>query len=299
MKKREIIVLQGPPACGKSTYAKKLHEEDKRHIIVSRDDIRASRGNYWIPDQEGYITAVEEFEVRTAVEMGLIPVIDATNLNETSIKKWNDLATELGAELDIREMDIPTFEVALMRDANRERSVGYKVMKKFYSAYYPHLMEENRKMKEFTDKPKCIIVDIDGTISLRGPRSIFDYSKVYLDKPDFRITTFLKEVLNETQYEIIFLTGRDAECRDVTIEWLEKHFCPQYWINMGVRQPIWKLYMRSAGDRRPDFEVKKEIYKENIEPWNDVIAVFEDRDQCVDMWREEGILCLQPARGNF
>ena len=299
MRKREIIVLQGPPACGKSTYARELHKKNQNYVIVSRDNIREARGDYWIPAQEDYISAIEEYEVRTALDMELTPVIDATNLNPKTLEKWERIAGECGAKLDIREMEIPTYEEALLRDANRERPVGEKVMRRFYTEYYPDKMEETRKMKEFTDKPKVVIVDIDGTISLRGPRNIFDYRKVHLDKPDFRLTTFLREILDGTQYNIIFLTGRDEECRDVTIEWLEEHFCKQYWYNMGIPKANWTLYMRSHNDKRHDFEVKKEIYKEKIEPWNDVIAIFEDRDQCVDMWREEGLLCLQPARGNF
>jgi predicted kinase len=299
MRKREIIVLQGPPACGKSTYAKELHKQNQNYVIVSRDKIREARGDYWIPAQEDYISAIEEYEVRTALDMELTPVIDATNLNPKTLEKWERIAGECGAKLDIREMEIPTFEEALLRDVNRERPVGPSTMKKFYSQYYPHLMEETRNMKKFTGKPKVVIVDIDGTISLRGPRHIFEYKKVYTDKPDFRLTSFLREILGETEYKIIFLTGRDEECRDVTVEWLEKHFYSRVWFNAGIPEENWTLYMRPHGDNRPDFEVKREIYKEKIEPWCDVAAVFEDRDQCVDMWRGEGLLCLQPARGNF
>ena len=40
MRKREIIVLQGPPACGKSTYARELHKQNQNYVIVSRDNIR-------------------------------------------------------------------------------------------------------------------------------------------------------------------------------------------------------------------------------------------------------------------
>lgn len=297
--KREIIILQGPPACGKSTYAKELHEENRNCVIVSRDKIRESRGTYWLPDQEDYITAIEEFEVKTAVEMGLTPIVDATNLNPKRINKWKQLAEELDATLDIREMEVPTFEEANRRDKNRERPVGLTVLKKFYMQYYPHLMEETRYMKEFTGKPKSIIVDIDGTIALRGPRHPFQYDLVHTDKIDFRLAALLKEFINETSVEIIFLTGRDEECREQTIKWLNDNFYKYQWSNRGVPEYNWTLKMRKHGDNRPDYEVKREIYKEKIEPWNDVVAVFEDRDQCVDMWREEGLLCLQPARGNF
>lgn len=299
MKNREIIVLQGPPACGKSTYAKKLHKENQNYVIVSRDNIRESRGEYWIPSQEDYISSIEEFQIRTAVEMGLTPVIDATNLNKKTLDKWNSLAKELNATLTIHELEVPSFKEALKRDNNRKRPVGEKVLRRFYLDYYPHLMEEYRYMKEFTGKPQTIIVDLDGTLSIMGPRSPYDYDKVYMDKIDFRLSELLKEILNETKFDIIFLTDRDAICREQTVDWLEKNFKEQFWSNRGVPQYNWKLYMRNEGDRRPDFEVKRAIYKERIEPWRDVVAVFEDRDQCVDMWREEGLLCLQPSRGNF
>lgn len=299
MRKKEIIVLQGPPACGKSTYARELHKQNQNYVIVSRDNIREARGDYWIPAQEDYISAIEEYQVCTALDMELTPVIDATNLNQKTLEKWERIAVAKGATLDIREMEIPTFEEALERDKKRERPVGYSVMKKFYSQHYPHLMEESRNMKKFTGKPKVVIVDIDGTIALRGPRHIFDYKNVHTDKPDFRLTSFLREILGETEYKIVFLTGRDEECRDVTVEWLEKHFYSQVLYNNRIPETNWALYMRPHGNNRPDFEVKRDIYKEKIEPWYDVAAVFEDRDQCVDMWRDEGLLCLQPARGNF
>ena len=276
-----------------------MHKANQNYVIVSRDNIRESRGEYWIPSQEDYISAIEEFQVRTAIEMELTPVIDATNLNKKTLDKWNSLAKELNATLTIHEIEVPPFKEALKRDNNRERPVGEKVLRRFYLDYYPQLMEEYRYMKEFTGKPQAIIVDLDGTLSIMGPRSPYDYDKVYMDKIDFRLSELLKEVLNETKFDIIFLTGRDEICREQTVDWLERNFKEQFWLNRGVRQYNWHLHMRNEGDRRPDFEVKREIYKERIEPWRDVVAVFEDRDQCVDMWREEGILCLQPARGNF
>ena len=36
----KIIVLQGPPACGKSTWAKEYVKDKKDWVIVSRDEIR-------------------------------------------------------------------------------------------------------------------------------------------------------------------------------------------------------------------------------------------------------------------
>jgi hypothetical protein len=57
--------------------------------------------------------------------------------------------------------------------------------------------------------------------------------------------------------------------------------------------------MREAGDHRPDWIVKKEIYNNLISKEFDVKLVFDDRQQVVDMWRSIGLTCFQVAEGNF
>ena len=129
-------MLQSAPAWGKSTLAQKMHKEDPNKVIVSRDDIRASRGKYWIPEQEDYISDVEEFEIRAAIKRGLSPIIDATNLNPKTIDKWDKLASELNVELETIALPYVPFKEALERDKNRERPVGEKTLKSFYLRYY-------------------------------------------------------------------------------------------------------------------------------------------------------------------
>jgi hypothetical protein len=57
--------------------------------------------------------------------------------------------------------------------------------------------------------------------------------------------------------------------------------------------------MRKRNDFRKDFEVKREIYEAQIANRFDVLCVFDDRQQVVDMWREVGLVCLQVAAGDF
>ena len=302
----KIIILQGPPACGKSTLARKLHEEDKNKVIVSRDSIRESRGMYWIPDQEKWITMVEEYQVISAIKCGLTPIIDATNLNPKTIEKWKKIAEENNAEIEYQEC-VLSFEEACANDEKRGNKVGREVIENFYKKYYPNLIycqSEDRYMKNFDSvKPKCIIVDIDGTVALRTNRSPFEYEKVESDKPDFRMVTLIKEIMSECSFDVIFLTGREdvGKSRECTINWLTKHFCPQQTILSGFPGILdnWTLYMREEGDKRGDQIVKREIYEKKIEPWMDVVAVFDDRNKVVDMWRDIGLLCLQPYPGDF
>jgi predicted kinase len=52
-----LLILQGPPASGKSTWAKEFVKNNPWYIRVCRDDLRRMRGTYWIPGQEDMITA--------------------------------------------------------------------------------------------------------------------------------------------------------------------------------------------------------------------------------------------------
>ena len=63
--------------------------------------------------------------------------------------------------------------------------------------------------------------------------------------------------------------------------------------------PDQQLFMRKKDDYRQDAIVKKELYEEHIKDKYYVEAVFDDRDQVVNMWREEGLLCCQVYYGNF
>ncbi len=60
------------------------------------------------------------------------------------------------------------------------------------------------------------------------------------------------------------------------------------------------LNMREAGDMRKDSIVKKELFDQHIRGKYNVRMVIDDRDQVVDMWRNElGLTCLQVAEGDF
>lgn len=304
---KKIIVLQGPPACGKSTRAQELlvkYGFDKA-VIVCRDSIREACGEYWVPSRENYISDVEEFTVKNALARDLIPIIDATNLNPKTIAKWKKIAEEYKAEIEWIEVVEP-YKVALQRDSNpdRKRSVGKKVLRNFYMKYYPHLiapMTDERQMIEFTSKPKAIIVDIDGTIALRDGRSPFDYEKVYTDKVDHRMAHLLKSLAGDCEYTVFFVTGREdiGNCRQKTSDWLNDNIYPVQGHNGFVPVDNWKLLMRAEGDHRPDDVVKKEIYENRIAPWYDVVIVFDDRDKVVKMWRDLGLLCGQVYYGDF
>lgn len=305
---KKMIILQGPPACGKSTKAQELLKQygaDKA-VIVCRDSIREACGEYWVPSRENYISDIEKGAVIAALEHDMIPIIDATNLNPKTIEKWKKIAADYNAETEWIEV-VESYQEALKRDSNpdRKRPVGKKVLRNFYTKYYPYLiasMSDDRKMLEWDGKPKAIIVDIDGTLALRTNRSPFDYEKACGDNAEFRMCDIIKGLIeSERMYEVFFVTGREdiGECRRITEEWLEDHVYSKRGHSGFLPKENWTLLMRAKDDHRSDEIVKREIYENKIAPWFDVVAVFDDRDRVVKMWRELGLLCLQPYYGDF
>lgn len=292
--KTKILVLQGAPASGKSTYARELSNKDKSYVIVSRDEIRAARGQYWIPDQEDYISDIEEFEIRSAIKHGLNPIIDATNLNPKTIAKWKILAEELDVDIEFKMFEID-FATALERDKQRERAVGRKVLERFFNNYFPdklkdYYTDDRLKIPFYPindEKDDCIIVDLDGTVCLHNGRNAYDLSKVSEDVPNIPLIQFLWALISNTH--IIFLSGREGtdQCKQDTFDWLVKNFCaPSFACG-------WDLIMRDKGNFEHDEIIKERIFHKEIEPKYNVLAVFDDRDKVVKMWRSLGLLCNQ------
>lgn len=296
----KILVLQGVPASGKSTWAKEFVKNKKDWVIVSRDSIRESTGNYWVPSREDYISYVEEVQVISALDNDLNVIIDATNLNPKTIDKWKNIASKLDCEITFQMFEID-FKTALERDSNRERRVGKNTLEQFFSKYFPEKLKDyytdNRKIKSNDpNKQDCIICDLDGTLCLHQGRSPYDLSKVLEDKPNEQLIKILTAL--NMQYPIIFLSGREDvdNCKNDTITWISNNYMSKI---SDSSLKGWDLKMRNKNDYRPDEVIKEEIYHSEIEPHYNVLCVFDDRDKVVKMWRDLGLLCNQVYYGNF
>lgn len=137
------------------------------------------------------------------------------------------------------------------------------------------------------NKFQCILCDIDGTIAIRGDRGPHDLSLVIEDAPRQNMARILHCL--STDFYLIYLSGRQEHCRPATDYWLKTHNFP----------PGHALFMRKDKDNRQDALVKAEIFEEKILPHYEVVAVLDDRNQVVEMWRSKGLLCLQVDEGNF
>lgn len=133
-----------------------------------------------------------------------------------------------------------------------------------------------------------ILVDIDGTIALRGDRGAHDHDQAMEDGVNWDIVNIVESLYYK--YNVILVSGRDEKYRVITEYWLHAH---------GIMPYRLALLMRPLGDNRPDEVVKEEIYKQQIWPHYKVVGVFDDRDKVVAMWRRLGLTCLQVADGAY
>ena len=295
MNKQKMLVLQGIPCSGKTTWARDFLEDKTDWVRISRDDLRTMRGGYWIESQEKLITAWETQMIQFLLREGYNALIDATNLNPKAIEKWRQMANDHGVEIEFKYFPV-TLEEALKRDRERVNPVGDKIVKRFYYKYIDDGRDERLRLYngQDTNLPKAVICDIDGTLALRNGRGPFDFDKIGGDAVNDPVLNILQKY--EPTHRIIILSGRNLGTKedfykyyDITSEWL---------FNKNV--PYTKLLMRHYNDYRKDSEVKKELFEKYIKDEFYVELVLDDRDQVINMWRLElGLPCFQVWYGNF
>ena len=99
----------------------------------------------------------------------------------------------------------------------------------------------------------------------------------------------LMQAMRLRDYKILIVTGRGERYHDLTIEWLTRH-----------KIIFDEIFERKSGDRRPDSEVKKEIYHQKIKANYNILFVVDDRASVVKMWRDElKLITLQCDWGDF
>jgi hypothetical protein len=145
-----------------------------------------------------------------------------------------------------------------------------------------------------------VLCDIDGTVALHTTdpdrwesvnlRSHYGYepNAVLDDTPNGPVIAVVRGLM--LTYTVIFVSGREETCRQQTIRWL---------INHSMWTPPWALLMRKAGDYRPDYEIKLELFNEHIRGKYNVLLAIDDRNQVVRLWRDLSLTCIQVADGDF
>lgn len=145
-----------------------------------------------------------------------------------------------------------------------------------------------------------VIFDLDGTLADLTHRLHFiqkepkDWTAFFAACPGDRVIEPVARIarLCSLGNRVIIASGRSDEVRAETEAWLQK-----MWGNGFSGYTA--LYMRKAGDHRPDDIIKEELLDQIIADGYRPELVFDDRDRVVAMWRRRGLICAQVADGEF
>lgn len=289
-----LILTRGLPGAGKTTWARK-----QRGVRVNRDDLRlmlhgGRTGTGWAEMQ---VTIAQRAQIDALLRAGVDVICDDTNLRNQTIRELAEIGASAGAAVRLEDFTGVPVDVCVERDAGRPNPVGEEVIRTMYARYLagkrrpvelPPGPVESAVYVPPPDKPRAILVDIDGTVAVMSDRSPYDMSRVHLDEPNEAVIAAVR-AMQAAGHTIIFCSGRTDDGRAATEAWLQTH--------VGV--PHAGLFMRRTGDQRKDSVVKREIFEKELrEHWH-VVAVFDDRNQVVRMWRQLGLPVFQVAEGNF
>lgn len=295
-----LAITRGLPGSGKTTRARQwVDANPAARTRVNRDDLRMTLfGVTWGLDyaQENAVTFAQHAAVRGLLRAGWDVVVDDTNLRLRHARAWANIAVEVGADLEVWDINVDV-EECVRRDGARTRVVGEHVIRGMAARYrfpLPAVTPSERAAdtaprayEPNTSLPSAWLVDVDGTLALMGDRSPYDTTRVSEDTPNPTICD-LAGMLRAEGHALVIMSGRDEECRTDTAAWLDH--------NLGDYDA---LHMRGHLDRRPDYLVKADLFDAHIrDRWN-VIGVLDDRTQVVRMWRSMGLTCLQVADGDF
>ena len=174
-----------------------------------------------------------------------------------------------------------------------------------------------------------IIFDVDGTLMdiehrrhfVQGNKKdwkSFNANMKY-DRPFDDIAKLMISLIKGGN-DIIICSGRNERHRDITFKQITnilsgarmlKHDYWEHWYEYGTinacctkryrvhLRPI-PIYMRADDDYRPDHEVKLDLLTQmREEDCRDPEMAIDDRKCVVDMWRANGVRCLQVCEGDF
>ena len=142
---------------------------------------------------------------------------------------------------------------------------------------------------------EIVIFDIDGTLAdvserihhvKKKPKNWNAFFQGMAQDKAIHSMVRLCNILHDSGIKIILCSGRNEEHRPQTVQWLAQQ---------GVKYR--ELILRRDGDMRSDVIVKREMLA-GIDR-SKILFVVEDRSRVVEMWRSEGLVCLQCAPGEF
>lgn len=276
-----MIIMRGLPASGKSTRAKELQETMGNAVRINKDLLRKMlHFDRFTGRNEGLTRNASRTLAMHFLTNGTNVIIDDTNLNPGTLQSWKDLAKYLDEKVEVLNLDTPV-EECVSRDEGRTDSVGADVIRQMAMQFGLYPVPE----KGF------VVCDIDGTIAdiehrksfIAGPTK--DWKGFFNAMRGDTIRPTTAQMLVDWKLKgnpLIFVSARPDTYREETTNWLRKHLANQY----GV---FWvTLIMRKEGDKRPDTEVKQDIFDRYLKNLP-IAMVIDDRPSVIRMWKANGL----------
>lgn len=308
---KKLILTRGIQGSGKSTWARKWVEEDpENRIRINNDDIRNMLGVYWVTEREPLVSKIKKGIAIDAMIQGYDIVVDNMNLNPKEVKFWQDLINTHNSyvndpksikpsnaqnqyeyEIEFKDFFI-SLEECIRRDAMRSNPIGEKTIRDTWRRY-KHFIQTSEveryvnNLKRYEGKPKCIVIDMDSTVCFNMSKRPW-YGEgaaegMVDDVPNTGVCDIIRQL--QEQYLIVVATGRDTSQEEVTKQWLARQ---------GIN--VDEYFFRTNGDYRKGVEIKKEEITAILEKY-DIVAIFEDCEPVVQMYRDMGLTVLQPNKG--
>lgn len=296
---KELILMVGPPGSGKSTFAKNNYPNA---IYINQDEQgREHLGQFLLAVDEG----AEQI------------IVDRMGLNKAQRDRYLDPAKEEGYTTKIIVLHVPR-QVCLDRCNARkdhltikDSATASRAVNGFFAKY--ERVEDNEADSVVrlgwdgvfpNGKERAIIVDIDGTLANIDHRLVFmkekdtdseksqkkDWKNFFANIPGDTVNEWCKEIMSAffDTNQVILCSGRPDDYQKVTEDWLEDN-----------QVEYDKLFMRARGDFRRDDVIKQIILDFELKTRYDILFTVDDRKNVTDMWRKNGLTCLQCQEGLY
>jgi len=134
---------------------------------------------------------------------------------------------------------------------------------------------------------RFLVTDIDHTLADAAWRDplLGKWEEYYLAGARDKVVPFVAEIVRHFHLggtPVVAVTARPEKWRCQTVNWLYRH-----------ELPIDEIHMRGDDDHRPGCIVKPELIRQRFADLSQVVAVLEDRDDCVAEYRKMGLNVLQ------
>lgn len=145
-------------------------------------------------------------------------------------------------------------------------------------------------------KPQAIILDLDGTLCdcehrvhfmRERPKRREEFHSACVHDSVIPASKAIIDMAEEKGIRVILLSARPIRFKPQTEDWLKRNHIHYDQLILSSHPEL----------NDPDYKIK--MYKELIEPFNEVIFTVDDRDTVVQMWRQNGLTCLDIAGNHF